>query len=86
MKGTRPDSLTSWRAIVEGGRIILAKPNWRKDLRTIREKRLAYRFALANRMHYLTGKIEYQMSEEEFLAYAENKLRELTKERENANE
>jgi hypothetical protein len=37
-------------------------------------------------MHYLTGKIEYQMSEEEFLAYAENKLRELTKERENANE
>jgi hypothetical protein len=77
------NTLTRWRAIAEGGRIIQAKPNWRKELRTLREKRLAYKFALASRMHYVTGEFEYQMSDEEFLIYAENKVRELT-ERTNA--
>jgi hypothetical protein len=80
------DSLTRWRAIVEGGKIMQAKPNWRKELRTIRERRLVYKFALANRMHYINGEFEYQMSDEEFLAYAENKLRELAERKANPNE
>ena len=78
-KVTNEQQITNWRAIAEGGRIIIAKPPGTP--RTLRENRLAYRFSLSRRMAYQNRQHVNQygnmLTEEEYLALAEEKVREL---------
>jgi hypothetical protein len=77
---TLEQEIIGWRAVADGGRILLAKPEKVKHLRTKRDRRLIFRFVLSKRIAEIAGLPGKTMefTAEEYIAYAENKVRELT--------
>jgi hypothetical protein len=74
--------LARWRAIADGGRVYIAYPPWKYKLASERSRRLVLKFALSKRVAYEFGQYRnengLELSAEEYLALAENKIRELT--------
>lgn len=80
------DNLKHWRAIQQGGLLYIAHPPWRWRYNSPRLQRLVARFALAKRLGYTSNKyineFGLEMSPEEFLAVADDKVTKLGKEEE----